>query len=174
MSTKQELIAMLDGEYNRWETLLEGITEEQALQPQLPAGLSVKDVMAHLWAWQQRTIARMEAALGGYPPRFPQWGEGLDPDQEEHLEAINAWILAAYRPKSWPNVYTDWQAGFQRVIDLARQVPEEDLLEPGKYDWLAAYPLSFILEATYDHHHEEHLQPLLAWLRTSGKRSLAG
>jgi hypothetical protein len=39
-------------------------------------------VVIHLWAWQQRTIARMEAALADREPSFPQWSVDLDPDAE--------------------------------------------------------------------------------------------
>lgn len=174
MTTKQEFIAMLTEEYERWEALLAGIREEQAEERQLPGDLSIKDLMAHLWAWQQRSIARMEAAVGGHEPHFPHWKEGLSPDNEDDLHPMNAWILETYRPLPWQSVYTSWRSGFQRFIELARQVPEEDLLDPGKYVWLEPYPLSLVLQSSYEHHHEEHLQPLLAWMRATGRQSLAG
>lgn len=173
MATKQELIRMLTDEYQRWEGLLAGIREEQALEQQLPGNLSIKDVIAHLWAWQQRSIARMEAALGGHEPYLPRWGDGLDPDREEHLHPVNAWILETYRPLPWQSVYSSWSSGFQRFFELARQTPEEDLLAPGKYAWLQPYPLSLVLQASYEHHHDEHLLPLLEWMRETGRQSLA-
>ena len=44
-------------------------------------------------------------------------------------------------------------------------IPEQDLLEAGKYPWLEGHPLLLVLQASYEHH-EEHLHPLLlAWLR---------
>lgn len=174
MNTKQDFIAMLTEEYERWVALLDGVGEEQANRRQLPGDLSIKDVVAHLWAWQQRSVARMEAALGGHEPYLPRWGDGLDPDREEHLHQVNAWILETYRPLPWQSVYSSWSSGFQRFLELARQIPEEDLLRPGKYEWLQPYPLSAVLEGSYDHHHEEHLQPLLAWMRETGRQSLAG
>lgn len=174
MTTKQELIDMLADEYERWEALLAGVSEEQALKQQLPADLSIKDVVAHLWAWQQRSIARVEAALGGHEPRNPRWGDDLDGDREDHLHQINAWMLETYRPVPWQNVYASWSTGFRRLLELARQVPEEDLLQAGKYAWLNNYALSAVLQGSYEHHHEEHLEPLLAWMRETGRQSLAG
>ena len=72
---------MLNEEFNRWEHLLAGMSEEQITAPQLPANLSIKDVIAHLRAWQQRSIARLEAALLDREPEFPRWPEELVPDE---------------------------------------------------------------------------------------------
>jgi hypothetical protein len=93
MDDKTTIVAMLREEFKRWEELLAGMSEAQLTDPQLPSNWSIKDVIAHLWPWQQRSIARMEAAL---------------------------------------------------------------------------HPLSFILLASYEHHHVDHLEPLLARLRQDG------
>jgi hypothetical protein len=65
-------------------------------------------------------------------------------------------------------VYQDWKSTFQRVISGAEAVPEADMLAPGRYGWLGEWSLGQILEATYDHHHEEHLGPLQNWLSEHG------
>jgi hypothetical protein len=54
-------------------------------------------------------------------------------------------------------------------MELGELVPEKDLMESGRYAWLGDLPLSYILEASYNHHQEEHLEPLLAWLRQNSK-----
>jgi hypothetical protein len=61
-------------------------------------------------------------------------------------------------------VHGDWRKGFWRFLELCETTPEEDLLTPGKYAWLGEYELAEVLTGSYSHHHEEHLQPLLARL----------
>jgi hypothetical protein len=168
MNEKAQLLAMLRDEFNRWDQLLANLSEEQATARTLPADLSIKDTVAHLWSWQQRSVARIEAALNGIEPVLAGWPETLDPESEDDLEQINAWIHETNFDKPWPRVYADWRSRFLRFLDLAEAVPEADLMQPARYPWLPGYPLYAVLEGSYDHHHEEHLGPLLAWLDEQG------
>jgi len=174
MNDKQQFLTTLRQEFNRWEELLASMSEEQIAAPHLPSNLSIKDVIAHLRAWQQRSIARLEAALLNREPEFPGWPAGLDPESEDNLDHINAWIYETYREQPWPSVHQDWRAGFLRFLELGEAIPEKDLLDAGRYPWMEGQPLSLILSSSYEHHHEEHLEPLLAWLRQHGNIKIAG
>ncbi|MFN8475487.1 MAG: ClbS/DfsB family four-helix bundle protein [Anaerolineae bacterium] len=164
MDDKQQVMARLGEMLSRWEGLLAGMTEEELTAPLVPSDWSIKDVMAHLWVWQQRTIARTEAAVVGGEPEFPQWPSGLDPDSEDDVQRINAWNYERKREQPWPTVHQEWSDGFRRLLDLADKVPEQDLLAVGRYPWLKDYSLALILDASREHH-EEHLDDLLAWLQ---------
>jgi hypothetical protein len=163
MTEKERILNMLKDEYERWNTLLGRLPEEQITSRQLAGGWSIKDVMAHLMAWQQRSIARMEAGLSDHEPVFPAWPEGVDPEQED-VDEINAWIYETHRERSWEHVYQDWRNGFQRFIELGEAVPEGVLMEVGRFAWLKEYPLSIILVSSYEHH-QEHRDNLVEWLR---------
>ncbi len=172
MKTKEEILIELGEELCRWQELLANFSEEQLTAPSLPGGWSVKDVIAHLMAWQLRTIARVEAALNGGDPQFPNWPQHLDPHDEDDVDELNAWLYETYRDQPWPTIYRTWRDNFSRLIELSEQIPEEDLHEVGKFSWLPEYPLSYILTATYDHHHREHLEPLRAWLQEKRDKQL--
>lgn len=169
MQDKAEIIALLRAEFDRWETLLSSLTEAQIHTPLAPSHWTIKDLMAHLRAWQQRTVARMEAGLYDREPAFPAWPEDLDPNAED-VDQINAWIYDQHRDEAWAAVHQNWRETFQRVIELAEAVPENVLLEPGRYAWLWGKPLAFVLTATHEHHHIDHYEPLLAWLHEHGIR----
>jgi hypothetical protein len=174
MNDKQHILTMCRDEFNRWEELVAGMSEEQITTPQLPSNLSIKDVVAHLGAWQQISIARLQAAQLNREPEFPKWLAGLNPDLEDNLERINAGIHETYRAQPWSNVHRDWREGFLRFLTLAEAIPEKNLFEVGRYPWLEANALSAVLLGSYAHHHEEHLEPLLAWLRQHGNTKIAG
>ncbi len=169
-NTKQDILNLLRQEQERWETLFSGWTEEEITAPVLPGGWSVKDVMAHLMTWQQRTRSRLSAALQNKAPEFPGWPAGLEPEAEENVQQLNAWIYETNRDRPWAAVYRDWRDGFNQVLAQGEAVPEQDLLQPGRYPWLENYSLADILLASYEHHHEEHYKPLRAWLEQSEKR----
>ncbi|HSO27976.1 MAG TPA: ClbS/DfsB family four-helix bundle protein [Anaerolineales bacterium] len=162
---KHELLKLLQGERDRWEALLADFGTSHVGAPTLPSYYSVKDIIAHLMAWQQITVARLEAAQQQSEPVIPDWLHGLDLDADEAVDQVNDRIYTRYQNQPWPSVYRAWQTTYQRVLDLAQEIPASDLFKTGKYPWLGDYRLADVLEGTYHHHHEEHLEPLLAWLQ---------
>lgn len=168
MNDKQQILAVLREEFKRWEELLAGLSEAQITTRRLPADLSIKDVMAHLHVWQQVSIARLEAALANRPPQFPECPPEFDLDTENNVDGINAWIYETYRDRPWASVYREWREGFLRFLEVGEAIPETDLLDEGHYPWMHGYPLASTLLNSYAHHHEDHLEPLLAWLQEYG------
>jgi hypothetical protein len=167
LSDKQQILTMLREEFNRWEVLLASLSEEQITAPQLPDDWSIKDVIAHLRAWQQRSIARLEAALRGGAPEYPAWPEQFDPEMEGQPHDLNAWLYAKDRDQPWPSAHRNWREGFLRFLELGEAIPEQDLLETGKYTWLEGYALFAVLQGSYEHHreHAEYLEPVIPQLR---------
>jgi len=172
MNEKQDILTSLRDEYNRWEALLAGLSEAQITAPQLPEDWSIKDVIAHLCSWQQRSIARLEAALLGRAPEYPAWPAQFDPEAEGQPHDLNAWLYARNRDRPWSSVRQDWSAGFLRFLELGATIPETDLLDAAKYPWMEGQPLVSSLQASGEHHseHAEYLEPLLARLQRHGER----
>jgi hypothetical protein len=167
MNGKTKIISKLREEFNHWEKLVNGISEEKITTGYFDGGRSVKDIVAHLTAWQQVSVARLEAALTGKEPVLPDWLRGLDPELDDNTDKYNEWIYEFYHSKSWSDIHREWSDRFLHLLELAEVVPENDLLEAGKYPWLKEYPLSAVLLGTYDHHNE-HLEPILVWLLQFG------
>ena len=174
MNDKQQILTTLREEFNRWEELLASLSEVQITAPHLPSNWSIKDVIAHLRAWQQVSIARLEAAQLNKEPVFPNWLSGLDPESEEDRDQFNARIYETYHNKSWSRVHPDWRDGFLRFLELGEAIPENDLLDAERYPWLKGYSLFAVLQGSYEHHHEDHLEPLLDWIRQHGNMKIAG
>ena len=167
MNMKQHILAALIEEFQHWEELLGIMSEEQLTAPQLPSNWSIKDVVVHLWAWQQRSIARLEGALLNREPQFPEWPGDLDPEAEENTDRINGWIYESHREQPWSQVHQNWRDGFLRFLELPEAIPKKELLDGDRYPWLKGYPLALVLVASYDHH-QEHLEKTHAWLREHG------
>lgn len=168
MNEKKQILRMLKEEFDRWEELLASLSEEQLIARHLPADLSIKDVIAHLRAWQQVSIARLEAAQLNRDPVLPDWLAGSDPESEKDLEQFNARIHDSYRERPWSRVYQLWRDGYLRFLKLGEAIPEEELWDTEKYAWLKGYNLYAVLHGSYEHHHVDHLEPLRAWLQQQG------
>jgi hypothetical protein len=160
MNMKDHILTALKEEFEAWEDLLARLTGEEITAPRFDLDWSVKDVIAHLWAWQQISIARMEGGLYDREPRFPAWIVESVENWEEDSDKVNALTFEMQHQKSWPEIHQIWKVGFIQFIQLGGALSERDLLDGDKYPWLKGYSLAFILIASYDHH-QEHFEKLI-------------
>jgi hypothetical protein len=164
MNMKEHILAALSEQFKSWEELLADLSEEQINAPEFDLNWSIKDVMAHLWAWQQISIARMEAGAQDREPQYPEWIVNHIENWEEDADQVNALTFENNHEKLWPEIYANWRNGFQRFLELGHTISERAMLDGDKYPWLKGYSLAFILVASYEHH-QEHIEKLQNWLK---------
>lgn len=109
MGDKRQILTKLEEELSRWQELLASLNDERIASSHLPNGWSIKDVMAHLMAWQQITIARLDAAQRNEEPVLPAWLAEEDPESDEAVDKFNARIYEIYRGEPWLRVHQDWR-----------------------------------------------------------------
>ena len=163
MNMQDHILAALREQFDSWEKLLASLSEEQITIPRFDFDWSIKDVVAHLWGWQQISIARMQGGVQDEEPVFPKWVEELNEDWEENTDQTNARFYEINHDKLWSEIHQNWRNGFLRFLELGNRISERDLLDTGKCPWLKGYSLAFIFVASYDHH-QEHLEKLTDWL----------
>jgi hypothetical protein len=166
MGNKAEIITELRDEFNRWEELLASLSEGQIVAPRFAANWSIKDVIAHLWAWQQISIAHMDAAARSQQPEYPEWPEKIvvSPFDESDVDEINAWNYEKYRDKPWADVYNAWRDGYLHFVESSEAMAEQDLMDTSKYAWMNGYALCDVLKGSCEHH-AEHRGWVLDMLR---------
>jgi hypothetical protein len=168
MNMKDHILAALREQFESWEELLASLSREQITAPQFDLGWSIKDVIAHLWAWQQISIARMDSGVQYRKPEFPKWIISIDEDWEEDADRVNALTFENNHKKPWSEVYQNWREGFLRFLELGEKISERILLDGDRYPWLKGHNLASILIASYDHH-QEHLEKLRDRLYEHGR-----
>jgi hypothetical protein len=164
MNMKDHILTALKEQFDRWEELLASLSEQQLTAPHFDYDWSIKDVMAHLWGWQQISIARMEGGLQDREPEFSQWVVELNNVWEEDANQTNARIYEINHERPWSEIHQNWRDGFFRFLELGNNISERNLLDGDRYLWLNGYSLAFILISSYDHH-QEHLEKLFDWLK---------
>lgn len=174
MDKKQRILTMLEDEFNRWEELLGSLSEQKITARRPPSTWSIKDVVAHLMAWQQVSIARLEAARRDEEPVFPDWLAGADPESEDRIDRFNARIYERYRTVPWARVWQMWRDGFLTLLEMGQQIPADQLLDRERYPWLKGYSLWAVLEGIYRHHHDDHLDVVVARVAESSDNRSAG
>jgi hypothetical protein len=169
MNMKVHILAALSEELSHWEELLASLNDEQLTGPYFDLDWSIKDLINHLWGWQQISAARLNAAVLDREPEYPNWLTSYSGNWDEDSNQTNSWIFKNFHNQSWAESNKNWREGYLRLLDLGRKVSERDLLDGDRYLWLKGYSLSDILVASYAHH-QEHLEELIDWLKSQGNK----
>lgn len=164
MNMKEHILAAMREQIENWEVLLSTLKEEQNLAPNFDLDWSIKDVMAHLWAWQQISIARMDGGPHDRKPEYPKWIVESIENWEDDADSVNALTFETYHKEPWTVIYENWKVGYLHFLELGSQISERDLLDGDRYAWLNGYSLASILISSYDHH-QEHFEKLTRWLK---------
>jgi hypothetical protein len=168
MNMKEHILTALREQFDGWEALLASLSAAQISAHPTPSDWSIKDEIAHLMAWQQRSNVRLQAALSKQPPEFPVWRPELQTDADENVDQVNLWIYEAHRDMPWSTIHASWRSGCLSLLESAAAISERDLLDSGLHPWMNGSPLASVLLGTYDHH-QEHFEQLLARLSRSAK-----
>jgi len=164
---KQNLLDNIQQESQGWEDFLNEVGEERMEQPGATGEWSFKDVVAHISAWRSRTLAYLQAARNDQTPSSKFWPAGWDEDDDDDIEQINHWIHEENCERSLHDVLNESRQQFRHMRELVRSIPEEELFDPDRFDWMEGRALASILD--FNHFHEEHEPTLRAWL--AGQRT---
>ena len=141
-ASKEAMLKRLRVERKRLEDNLARLTPQQMTQPGVMGGQSVKDILAHLADWESRMPRWMAAARRGERVVFPE--ERL----AGQVDLFNERIYAAHRDQPLEQVLAYSRAEHARFMQMVEEMPEDEMLERGRYaftgkgavyGWLAAY-----------------------------------
>jgi uncharacterized protein (TIGR03083 family) len=146
--TKAQLITESQQEYEALESLLAGLPPEQMVAPGALGEWSVKDVLAHLYEWQQMLLRWYEAGLRGETPPTP-----ADGYKWNQLSALNQRIYEQYL--DWPldQVLEAFRASHHKTFAWIQSLPEADLLTPGLYPWMKTGALIGYISSNTGNHY---------------------
>ena len=136
MNMKEHILAALREQLDCWEELLASLREEEIIAPHFDFDWSIKDVIAHLWGWQQISIARMEGGVKDQEPKFPTWVTELGAVWEEDADLTNARMYQNIHDQPWSKVSQNWREGFLQFLESGNKISERDLLDSDRYRWL--------------------------------------
>jgi hypothetical protein len=156
---KRDLLEEIGRERAALDDALASLTPRQMARPGVTrGGWSVKDVLAHLVAWQQLALGWYEAGLRGEKPAIPAPGYTL-----RDLPRLNRMLYRKHHRRSLRAIQADYVSYHQRVVDLVSRLPDADLVTLGRFAWTGpSWTLSDYLRASTSAHY--------LWARTRIRR----
>jgi hypothetical protein len=160
---KAELLEQIGVERSKLDALLKQVTPRQMTQVgATAAGWSVKDILAHLIAWQQMNLDWYATGLRGETPDIPKtWS---------NIRKVNDQIYRKHHRRSLKAVLADYNAFHQKMLELIEEVPERDFATVGRLTWTGlTWTLSDCIRWNTASHYRWASKHIKKWLRAQTK-----
>jgi hypothetical protein len=157
---KHQLINTLHVERAAWGALLKEVGEERMTAPGVVGDWSIKDIIAHITAWQRRPVEWLAAARRGDKPTPPPWPASLSGD-----DPINAWIFDANRKRPLKDVLLESRQAHDQMMKGLESISDEDLNDASRFSWLKGNTLADSIPGNSYEHYQHHTQDIQAWLK---------
>jgi len=168
--TKADVLAAIDDEHANWDALVAEADRARMENPDFAGGWSFKDIVAHLSAWRERGLDRLEAISRGESEPPNPWPSNLDEDDDEGVLAINDWFYARDRDLPLDEVLRTASTNFDRLQNAIAALPEETLTDPNAISWTEGEALGSVIidRSFFGHLHEEHEDDIRKWIASGG------
>jgi hypothetical protein len=151
---KEELLERLERERELFTAVLARIPPARLDARGALGDWSVKDIVAHLVAHEQRALEELRRALRG---------ERLEIDHDAN-DAFNAGAVAALRGQPFEVVLAIWDASYEEVVETVVALPEETFAPASSVVTALDDSIDGALANNTYAHYAEHRPDLEAWL----------
>jgi hypothetical protein len=145
---KTQLLESIQKQYTALEKFLAPLTDEQMTSSSAPGAWAVKDILAHLYEWQQMFFGWYETGLRGETPEVPASGYKWN-----RLPALNQAIYEKYSGLTAEQALELFRKSHQKTIEFIENLPDADLSTPGLYKWMNQHTLMAYLNANTAAHY---------------------
>jgi hypothetical protein len=153
---KSDLLEKLEQSRENFLELLDSLTEEKMLEPALPGGWTVKDVLVHITLWEAELIKLLFQAQQGRKPKTIL-------NSREPADQVNARWYAQHKDRDLEQALKDFETIRDQTIRRVQSFSDKDLTDPNRYKWLNDQPLwKWIAEDTFEHE-DEHAGDIRRW-----------
>jgi hypothetical protein len=154
--SKTGLLDRIQVEHHRLEILLDQLDENQMVQPGVAGSWSVKDILAHITAWEQQLLQCLHETL-----------QGLTPDLPANKYALHRWNVRIYEENQFKplgDVIEMFHQSFQDVLQTIAAASEEELLGEIHGAWPEGPLWQGIADNTWGHY-KEHAASIRGWMK---------
>lgn len=154
--TKPMLLEFIRNEHRLLELTLARLTHTQMLLPGVEGEWSVKDILAHISAWERCMISWTGSLLRGEEPAIPlPWD----------VDRMNAETYAQVMEKPLADVLEEFRQSYWDSLALVESLGEEQL----QTNYGDTWPMGLLwtgIAANMSWHYKEHREHIQNWLAT--------
>ncbi len=158
---KATLLDNIHKGYDELDALLISFSPQQMTTEGVSGVWSIKDILAHLTSWQQRTLDRLYAAANNEQPRSPN----IATDEEMNQQNERFYQENGERPLA--DVLADYHSAYQQMVTAVQDASDEDLFQPGRFSWEGDVALWQLVAGNTYEHIQEHIGAIQNWMETT-------
>jgi hypothetical protein len=160
--SKRDALDLIQKQRQALQTLVENLREEEMVQPKLDNNRSVKDILAHIAAWEQRMLQWIDESYRGQVPQRPAPGMPWD-----DLDGMNEQIYLQNKDRPLAEVVAEFENSYRQALKTVEGMPEQDLFDGARFAWRKGDPMWNMVAANTSDHYREHREEIEKWLRGS-------
>jgi hypothetical protein len=147
-TSKDQLLKDILTERRRLEKNLSVLSAEDMIQPGVTGTWSIKDILAHLVAWEKLFLDWYSTGLEGCSTATTPVGMC-----QSAMDALNQQIYDRNQWRSLNDVLAEFHTSFQQIVTMIEAIPEEDMFVHGRFKWTGKLTLAdYIAGNTCNHY----------------------
>jgi hypothetical protein len=147
-TSKAQLLNDIVTERRRLEKSLVSLSEEEMVQPGVTGNWSVKDILAHIVAWEQLLLSWHRSGIQGQNVERPPVGMS-----QRAIDELNQEIYEKHRDRCLEETKAEFSASYRQILAAIEEIPEEDMFVRGRYGWTGKLTLAdYIAGNTCNHY----------------------
>jgi uncharacterized damage-inducible protein DinB len=155
--SKKQLIKEVRDARAAFMAAIEGLTDTEMMQPGAAGIWSVKDIMAHLVAWEAELVTALSRKLSK---------KYKDAPNIVRIEEVDEWNAEQYHEnaaRSLDIVRQDFQGVHKHLLLAIEDLDERLLNDPLRFEWMEGEPLSYLIVETAVWHEQDHAEDIQNW-----------
>ena len=154
-TTVAALVIRIQAAFERFLPAIGRLSEDQLLDPCLPGGWSVKDVLAHLAWWDQWLLYTFALSARPMPDHRPPPLFDEIPTDGQWADRMNARVYEFNRTRELAEIQAEFEAARQGVLQLVQSLSDPDIFAADGLSAVLGQPAAPLLLGIYEHY-EEH------------------
>jgi hypothetical protein len=147
-TSKDQLLKDIHTERRRLEKNLSNLNEEDMIQPGVTGTWSVKDILAHLVAWERLFIDWYHTGIQGSSSATAPVGMC-----QSAIDALNQQIYEKNQWRTLDDIFAEFHASYQQIVTIIEGIPEGDMFVHGRFNWTGNFTLvDYIAGNTCNHY----------------------
>jgi uncharacterized damage-inducible protein DinB len=152
--TKQEMLAELSAARAELNQAISGLSPEQMHVTGVVGHWSVKDVLAHLVAWESEVVTALNHVQNKRVPRLLKIDDIDEWNEEQFRVSVRRPLQA---------IQEDFEGVHRMLRHMIEDFDQDQLTDRRRYLWMEGEPLWFLVEENVTLHEHEHAEEIVAW-----------
>jgi hypothetical protein len=157
---KAQILNDIHAERRRLEKKLSRLSPEEMLVPGVTGTWSVKDILAHLTAWESLFLDWYSAGLRGATPEISPVGMS-----RTTIDSLNQRIYEQNQARSLTDVIEGFHASYQEILAAVEEMPEADLFAHGRLAWTGRLSLADYITGNTCNHYAWANSQITRWVK---------